>query len=201
MTIAQTTAKPAGGYQSEPRKLKSVTLRSTYWGYILVPNSAANRRASVVEVLCLFFSVMLIIAGLGQWILPGAATGPEVLGIKAGATLVFVLLGGVLMWYAQRGLATEVQIDLVEGQVRLVARNRRGKARVQTAMDFDEVGSAFIHRSHAPFVPSRLFLRYCDTEVLIEVACGPEAELEDLLDRLAADLVAPPSAVRRADAA
>jgi len=168
-----------------------VLYRDTYWGYVILCDTPSARRARSVEVISMITGFALIASAVMQWIAPGALTSPDLVTFKAGASVTFVVLGGVLVWFARRGLRYEVQIDRNKREVRAVLRNRRNLSRVIERVGFEDVGSAFIERARSPFAPSRLYMRVRDTQTLIEVATGPEAELQALHARLSHDLAAP----------
>lgn len=163
-------------------------LRDTYWGYVITNDTPARRRAVLVEVLSVTMGVLLMMAAVGQWALPGSASGVEMWAMKGAISLVFGILGAVLFWYGRRGLAYEVQIDVVKREARTVLRNRRGITHVLDAVPFGQVGSAFVNRARTPFGVSRLFMRLGESQNLIEVASGDESALNLLHSRLSRDM-------------
>jgi hypothetical protein len=166
----------------------ALSLRDTYWGYVITNDTAARRRAVLVEVLSISFGVFLMMAAVGQWALPGSSTGVEMWAMKGAISVVFGILGAILFWYGQRGLAYEVQVDVVKREARTVLRNRRGITHVLDAVPFSQVGSAFVNRARTPFGASRLYMRLGESQTLIEVASGTESELNLLHTKLSRDM-------------
>lgn len=181
------------GFEGKP-VAPQVEFRDTYWGYVIRSDTPAARRARGVEVAALAMGFTLALIAVAHWILPGSLNVPELVPFKAAASVVFLVLGGVLVWYARRGLRYEVQIDKVKREVRAVLRNRHDLSRVIEKVAFSEVGSAFIERGRSRFTPSRLYMRIRDTPTLIEVATGTEAEMNSLHLRLSHDMAAPKAA-------
>lgn len=181
---AYTDLKLSGTSKSK----QALHLRDTYWGYVIVNDTPAHRRAALVETVSITLGVFLLLAALGQWALPGSATGAEMWAMKGAITLVFGILGGILFWYGQRGLAYEVQVDVVKRELRTVLRNRRGTTHVLESVPFNQVGSAFVNRARGPLGTARLFMRLGESQNLIEVASGSETELNVLHAKLSSDM-------------
>ncbi|MGH1329704.1 MAG: hypothetical protein ACRBBK_02380 [Paracoccaceae bacterium] len=181
---AYTDLKSAGAQKG----LAALHLRDTYWGYVITNDTPARRRAVLVEVVSITMGVFLLLAALGQWALPGSSSGIEMWAMKGAISVVFGIVGAVLVWYGQRGLAYEVQIDVVKREARTVLRNRRGITHVLDAVPFSQVGSAFVNRARTPFGASRLYMRLGQSQTLIELASGSESELNQLHAKLSRDM-------------
>lgn len=197
MSMAMTNAAVGG----KRRKGRHVHLRETHWGYVITSDTAANARAATVEMLCSFSGVILVLTAFGQWLAPGLTFAEREVLFMSLSSVLYAALGMVLLWYARRGVALETQIDVARGEVRTCSRNRHGTAHIRGLTRFADVGSAFIYRSRSALSPSRLYLRFRDTNMLIEVAQGSARELEMLLDRVASDVVATPPGRRARSAA
>lgn len=162
-----------------------VALRATGWGYVVQGNGAAARRAPLVEIVASGLGLFLVMLAAGQWFFTGAGVLPA---FKFGASLAFALLGGVLIWYAQRGRLPEVQVDLARRVLRFGTRNRHGRFYLAQIVPFAHVGSVFVYRTRVGMGPSRLYLRHRDTQNVTEIAQGSTPAMEALLARIGGDI-------------
>lgn len=162
-----------------------VSVRTTAWGYVVQGNGAAARRAPLVEIVASGMGLLLVMLAAGQWFFTDAGVLPA---FKFGASVAFALLGGVLIWYAQRGRLPEVQVDLARRALRFGTRNRHGRFHLAQIVPFAHVGSVFIYRMRAGMGPSRLYLRHRDTQNVTEIAQGSAPAMEALLARIGGDI-------------
>ena len=109
------------------------------------------------------------------------------------ALLCFLLgvAGCWVYWLSSRGFSTQIEVDTVRREIRVVRRNGQGRRRVVNAIRMRMVQSAFIQRTKGRASQAHLFLRVKPDQALLHVADGPEPELEALLRRLSRNMRSP----------
>lgn len=175
----------AGAPNVEQRKphRAGFRLQETYWGYAIV-------KLGPPPVSLIAMQSISLIGGAGclaaAFALMWRADHVDMI-VRAPLAVVCTALGAMLLWYASRGIQSQIEIDTTRGEVREVARNRLGVSTVIASYGFDCIGSVFISR-----VAGRrpvLSLRYRNTARRLDVACAEEVDLERLRDRLGRDLI------------
>ena len=160
------------------------------WGYIVRKGAKARRRAAIGEMAALAGCMLFGAGAFLQWLAPGSATSAEMLPFKLGATVFLFALSAVLYFVARNGLGQEIHVDTMRGLIRIVRRNQQGEPSLLGSYPFCEVASVFAKRNKAPFMPDHLFMQPRGASDAIEITCGPSKELEQLLERIRADLQA-----------
>lgn len=158
-------------------------LEETYWGYVIFKLGPPPLYLIVLQSASLIAGAVSLAAAFS---LVWRADHVEMI-VRLPLAAVCVAMGVILLWYATRGIQSQVEIDTSRGEVREVARNRLGVATVIASYGFDCIGSVFLSR-----VAGRrpvLSLRYRNTARRLDVACADEAELESLRDRLGRDMI------------
>ena len=182
--------------------VQSHQVEDVYWGYIVRDRSRAPVGLILGQVVAVVAGLGLIALAAGLWSTPAA--GQTVLGMRIAATVVLLGLAALFGWFASRGTQSELQVDLRQGEVREVVRNRAGSPTLLARYGFDALGGVFIQRGQ---VGGRacLTVRIGNTAQLLPVAVGHEAHLAPLRDRIGRDLLSarpvnmmPPRPVRRA---
>jgi hypothetical protein len=160
----------------------------TYWGYRI-----EGRRAPwwlvAVQAMCWLCGVVLVIAAIGIWAVPGAGTGGGFLAFKLGASIPMAGVAALLLWHSSRGRMMGIEVDLRLGEVREVLFNRAGRTAVLARWGFDAIGGVHIDRRTGRPGDADLVLRYRNTSQVLRVAKGPETVLAGLRDRLGRDLM------------
>ncbi len=165
-------------------------LDPTYWGYVIRAGKPQRKLGQVYEAASKFLGAILVLAGAGLWVMPEALYSSDVIAMKIGTTVIFLILGSVLVWTARVGFNDELQVDLVRSELRLGQRNTNGDFRLKVIHKFSDIRSVYLLRSKAADLPTRLFLRVQDGQLGLEVASGCEDVLTPLKDRLTEDLSA-----------
>lgn len=163
-------------------------IEETHWGYIVRANQDLGRGVAVAQSICRLFGCGLLAAAIGLWLLPSVMFGAEAMFMRFFATVVFVSMASLLLWYATRGGRSEVQIDLSRGEVREVIRNHTRKQTLLGSYGFDSVGAVDLEQGIDP-TEMDLVLRYRNAGGCLVLASGAEAELTLLRDRIARDVV------------
>ncbi len=161
------------------------------WGLIL--RSGSGWRVTVArlsESLLGATGVALGLVAVGLWVAPGAVRGPDVLGMKTVLT-TFLAMGGVLLLrFASQGLCTEVHLDRLRGEIRVVARNRAGRLRLIDCMTFADITAAVLDPVDpaAPGGARRLVVHLRGSGERVPLASGPAASLTVVRDLIELDL-------------
>ena len=170
-------------------------------GYQVRTATLLRDRAPLIERVSAICAIALI-AGALTGILEAKAHGLSGLGGNPMTPAAIILTGGVaFLWISIRGMRYRVKFDLAQRQMHLLVCNRLDSCRVLRTLGFDDIGSAFVKRPARQGQTAKLFVRIGDSDDVIEVAQGTEAELKKLHDRLRRDLPAhvetPPSSASR----
>ena len=175
----------------------SLAVSETYWGYILRERDADTGGATLRDVGLVFAGVLLVMAGLGQWLLPGALFSADLLLPKIAITAVMLALGLVCLQMVGRDTTVEVQVDTVKRELRVVERDRRGTERLVQRIAMRDIDSAYVKRGPHPSAGGHLLLRVAHSEAPLHLATGSERELRLLHDRVRRDLRPPRERVER----
>lgn len=161
------------------------------WGLILRSGGSWRTVAArLCESLLGIFGVGLGLLALSLWIVPGALLSHDVLGMKAVLT-TFLAMGGVLLLrFSNQGLCTEVHLDRLRGEIRVVARNRAQRLRLLDCMTFADVARVDLEEDGADqgAAAARLvvYLRGSGERVLL--ASGAFVRLAPVRDLIDLDL-------------
>ncbi len=182
-------ASPAD-FADEIARATPFVIEEVFWGYKVRPRRGAPFSVMVGQAFCLFFGACLMTAALGVLVLPALFFDSGAGIMRIGAATLMGAAGGYFLWFASRGTLAELQIDTRLKEIREVVCNRSGRPTTVATYTFDEIGGIFLE----PDVETgqmHLLLGYLDTRQTIAVATGTEAQLLNLRDRLARDLLGP----------
>lgn len=161
----------------------------TSWGYRIRARIANRALLRVGAQAARFVGTLLLIAAASLLVMPdGAGSG----GMKLGALVMFAVFGFFLFRAGQTAAHPELHVDVVAQELRIGYRELRGKFRPGATLAFADVSSVYLLRCKERGRPARLFLRIAGGDDAIEVASGPEQQLEKLRERLARDLAREP---------
>ncbi len=170
----------------------------TYWGYIVRSTEAVPFSLWMMQFLSWGMGLGFCVVTLGLWVMPQAMFDGSVLGMKIGASVVTIALAAFCLWFASRGLDSEIQIDTKLGEIREVVRNRAGRPTLIGRYGFDAIGSVRIdvgaERQGIFQTPGQLVLYYRNAEAQLPVARGAVSKLGILRDRIGRDLMLSPKA-------
>lgn len=164
-------------------------LDETYWGYIIRSNEGPGFSIAVLQGLAMFFGACFIAVAIGLIAGPQILTGSLDFAMRGVAGVLFGGMAAFLLWFATRGVQSELQIDNSLGEVREVVRNRAGKSTLVGRYGFDAIGGVFMDRNAGKAGEAALLLRYRNTSQVLPVARGSIASLEVLRNRLGQDLI------------
>lgn len=177
------------------RKLKRVTdlpdfaVDDTFWGYIITSNQKLPIHVIMAQGLAWFLGLSFVFATVGIWFLPATMFDGDALAMRFSASCGLGGLALLFLWYSARGVVTEIHVDRHRGEVREVLRTRSGRSSLVGRYQFDTIGGVFLERSKQHRNQARLVMRYRNTAQTMPVATGHVALLEELRDRLGAELM------------
>lgn len=161
------------------------------WGLILRSGGRwGDVPARLAEVLLGSFGLALVLLAIGLWIVPGALLGPDLLGMKSALTTGLVM-GGVLIWrFANQGLCTEIHLDRLRGEIRVVARNRAQRLRLLDCMTFADIDHVELEGADAVpgGSPARLVVHLHGSGERVLLASGAAVRLAPVRDLIDLDL-------------
>jgi len=180
-TAVQTAAPQKSGYDG-------FSTEETHWGYIVRATCASGHRLIPSQSLSLLTGAALIAASIGMWLIPGLLVNGDALIMRMFATVTFLSAAALLLWYASRGVVSEIQIDNGRGEIREVVRNHAGKMSLLACYSFDSIGGVFTEPTDAEDAAC-LLLRYRNSDETFAVAQGRPAALNALCDRISNDVM------------
>ncbi|TMV06398.1 hypothetical protein FGK63_14700 [Ruegeria sediminis] len=101
---------------------------------------AANWRARLILFRAL--GAFLIMSAFAMWVLPGSAFGAEVLPIKAGASLLYLIFGVVLLTLEFVENRPDAFFDPIRREVRVLQKNENGRPQTVLRRSYDTLGGA-----------------------------------------------------------
>lgn len=162
-----------------------------YWGYVIRPLEPVPVRVLVSQAVAWVAGIVLIVATLRLWVFT-VAVGDLVM-IRLALSIVLLGLSACLLWYASRGMRSEIQVDMRQREVREVVRNRTGQPTLLGRYPFGTIGGVFLDRSgarnQARASHASLVLRYRNTAQMLPVVHGRATDLIALRDRLGRDVI------------
>jgi len=170
-----------------------LNLAETYWGYVI-------RSPQRVPLAMLLGQALAGVGGIGcllmagaLWLVPGASFNGDVMVMKLMGSALLLMLGALLLWFANRGTAAEWHIDTTRGEIREMLLNRTGRPSLLSRYGFDAIGGVVIdrvsQRGRLPTGHACLVLRVGNSAQFLALAIASESELAPLRDRLGRDLI------------
>ena len=172
----------------EKTKPQSFVVENAHWGYAIRTVAGASRGLMVAQTISMVFGAAFLAGAIGMWLLPMLTLGADALHMRTIATILFVGLATLLLWYGTRGVLSQIQIDTSRGEIREVARSRAGRTTIVGCYGFDSVGGIFMEPAEDG-VSTHLVLRYRDGGDPLIVATGTDAELAGLREQISRDVV------------
>jgi len=167
----------------------------TRWGYIIRTAGEAGHGMIVTQSLSLLAGAALLAAALGMWLVPGMMFNSDAIIMRLFATIVFISISTLLLWYASRGTISEIQIDNARGEIREVIRNHTGKMSMVASYSFESIGRVGLEPAGED--AAALVLRYRNSSDTVQVAVGQHDALSPLCDRINHDVIMGASALAK----
>ena len=164
-------------------------LKETYWGFVVNSTAQIPVWVHLTQAISLIFGAGFAAATLGIWAVPSAALQIDSLLIRTGLSVFFVIAAYLLIMFANRGVASELQVDQGLGEVREVIRSRSGKSVLLSHYGFDAFVGMTIDRSAGDPQSVHLILRHQDESQNLLVATGSDAQIGLLYGRFERDLL------------
>jgi len=167
----------------------ALSVTETYWGYILRERAPEAGEWDARGAAFFYLGAVLILLAFGQWLLPGALLGSDLLAAKVALTAVFAGLGGAF-WIAARRRAghVEVQVDTALRELRLVETDGTGRNRLLRRIPMGEIDSIYVKTETGEDPASHLLLQLEEETHPMHIATGERRALRILRDRLKRDL-------------
>lgn len=170
------------------KSLLKAGLSETRYGYLLRDPSLAYERTRAYEIAMACAGTLVAVAVVGIYLLP-ALRGADAVGAMQLATAIILLsLAALLLRNSSRGRYHDTEVDFEEGELRVVRRNTRGRAHIETRVPFAEVRSIFVRRSKARNGISKLCIRVVGSDSDFELVAGSEEAMSTLHRRLVRDI-------------
>lgn len=141
----------------------------------LVLNFEANWRARTVLLRGLGVAVLLSATGL--WLFPGSAADPELNLLKVGVSVVFFVLGLILLTVRDAHNHPEACFDPVRRELRILKMDAHGQPKTVLRRSYDTIGGARL-------TDGAVQLYENDGSLLVEVPLGSAAARSQLRDQL-----------------
>lgn len=160
----------------------------TRWGYIITSRDAAKLAMRTGYLFMRYVGIVLVLAAVGLWILPGTSVHGDVIPFKLGVSVLFVILGIVGIWNGVDDRCEETQIDLERREVRRGVRRANGQFVMCSDMALRDAGDLYMVAPSREDSGAVLYLRCARSDRALELAKGPEDLLFPLQRRIAMDL-------------
>ena len=159
------------------------------WGYAIHDQTRHPGLRATTSKVSRFMGVLSIFVLATVLVTPDDGASTTAFLIKV--VLLFALgIGAALFTRAgQQANHPDFHIDTRSNEIRVGRHDLKGQFTLTARLSFKDVQSVYLLRSKERERPARLFLRLDDAGNAIEVASGPERDLDRLRGRLAQDLV------------
>ncbi|KCV83488.1 hypothetical protein ATO10_01970 [Actibacterium atlanticum] len=164
-----------------------VSVCETNWGFVISSDTQWSNRSVLIERVCAVAGLACLVAACGSWLFPqvnASVPMPVDVPLRLASSLTMAMPALLFLWISDRGMGSEVQIDVVKGCLRRGVCNRRGKFRVQSKVPFSDIASAYIKRGSTKNDLCQLHVRLKGSNKVVYVASGSEATMKVLYDRL-----------------
>jgi len=166
----------------------SLSMFDVYSGYIVTQGHNALRNVVIWERVMRGIGIAAILAVAALWLLPDAATGPQVVPMKLVLSGVLGGMAGLLFWAARVRPQYESQVDLIHGELRQVMRASNGIERLMMRVPFARVSGVYVKVNRAMPGASCLFMDVDGVETPVLLGVGEDAALGSVHRRLSDDL-------------
>lgn len=168
---------------------KAPLLSEAYWGITVKSSAEIPVWIQVSQAASMVFGAGFAAATLGIWGLPSAAVQVDSFFMRTGLSIFFAVMGFLLISYANRGVASDLQFDFGLGEVREVITNRSGRSVLMAHFGLDAFVGLKIDRTSGDAGRVGLILEHLDPNQNILVATSTDAEIGKLYGRLERDML------------
>ncbi|WP_254054892.1 hypothetical protein [Pseudophaeobacter sp. EL27] len=176
MTISSEAALPPYGQQHRSRFVgEALTGGNLSTAMPLVLSFEANWRLRTVLLRGLGLAMMVSASGL--WLFPSSVADPELNLMKVGVSVLFFVLGLVLMTLRDLRNQPEACFDPVRRELRVLRRDAHGQPKTVLRRSYDTIGGARLKDGAVQLFEN-------DGSLLIEVPLGSSAARSQLRDQL-----------------
>lgn len=164
-------------------------LTEKYWGFTIRNTTRLTLWIGLTQFISLLVGAGFLAAALGLWFAQAGILPQESIVLRGLLSVFFVMLGAILISYANRGTASELQFDQNLGEVREVVHNRAGKPTLVSNCGFDALNGLAVDRRKGRADRVDLILRHQSVGSDMLVASGTEAQIGVLFGRLERELL------------
>ena len=132
---------------------------------------------SLVPLLLKALGVATLLSAAGIWLMSDSQIDPSLNLVKVGVSLLFVVVGLILITVRDNSDQPEACFDPVRQELRILKRDKRGQPRTVLRRRYDSIGGARLTENSA------LFYEH-DGNVLVEVPLGSAVARSQLRDQL-----------------
>ena len=157
-------------------------------GYSIAETDDRFRRERVAEAALRITGVILVLAGIVHWFLPGVALGGDHVVARSALTAAFIGTGVALYLFASRGFRHALRIDIARRQVGIARLNASGRWLVRRAVPMARIESLVIKRPTPRQPLADLRVRIAGRHGSFSAMRGRPDEIEALHRRLCLDI-------------
>lgn len=96
----------------------------------------------IVALLFRIAGTALILSSAAMWVMPGSQTGADLLLIKLGLSVVFLLCGLAMLMIHHVDNLPDAYFDPIRSEVRVLQKDKRGRPQAVLRRSYDTLGSA-----------------------------------------------------------
>jgi len=120
-----------------------------------------------------FLGVVLCVAALGLWLVPGASFDPTLMLIKLGLSIFFLIGGSMFLVASRSDNHPEVELDARRGILRIIERNAQGRIENSEEVSYDDL-------SEVDFRDGMLIARDHHGRSVVEMPVENAGDLEEI---------------------
>lgn len=120
-----------------------------------------------------FAGVVLCVAALGLWLVPGASFDPALMLIKLGLSIFFMIGGSICLSASRRDTHPEVELNPRRGILRIIERNARGRIESSVDVSYDDL-------SEVDFRDGMLIARDHHGQLVVEMPVENVGDLDEI---------------------
>ena len=169
------------------REEEAVSVRETYWGYVIHSAKPGSGRA-LRDMLFRLVMASSWIAVIGIWVAPAQMFLTAPLFLTMGLSVLLLGISYAAMALCRPPAGYEFQVDTNNREIRTALLNAKGERRGIVKTDFCDISDPVMKRSRDGSARPSLALRLHGQETLLPVATGEERTLMAVYDRLMRDL-------------
>lgn len=174
---------------SKPAAPARPLLTETYWGFTIKSTLSPSFLMSFKQGFAMIGGAGFAAITLGLWSQSAVVSDMASISMRLGLSVFAAMASYMLITYANRGTASELQFDCSLGELREVVRSRSGKSVLLAHYGFDAFSGLTIDRSSGDPADVKLVLQHQDPADNILVANSTESQIGEIYGRLERDML------------